>query len=244
MSKFVTYEQMVELLDSRLASLQEQAKKPARPHAVTGLLSAVVATSSAKLDGQVTLADVFVSCSIAVGSSTIGFVAAAGSILTGWGAPTEVWGCFTLAGCGLGITRLGIDALAIPILWSDLVRQVIDYRERRQAPVLDEQETDIEHGLRIVCKDGNKITFLLLLPDVKRPLVKQMVRDAARLYWGAGGRKTEDERAFSQRKTGKPFGDRLGEVKAILEKAGHITPAKNNTHQFTLRGKNWLIDHL
>lgn len=244
MSKFVTYEQVTELLDSRFALLQEQASKPARPHAVTGLLSAVVATSSAKLDGQVTLADVFVSCSIAVGSSTIGFVAAAGSILTGWGAATDVWGYFTLAGCGLGFARLGIDALAIPILWSDFVRQVIDYRERQNAPVLDEQETDIEYGLRIVCKDGNKITFLSLLPDVKRPLIERMVRDSARLYWNVEGKKVKEERALSKRKIGAPFGDRLGEVKAILEKVGYITPAPNNTHQFTRRGRNWLIDHL
>ncbi len=71
-----------------------------------------------------------------------------------------------------------------------------------------------------------------------------MVRDTARLYWNAEGREVLRDRAFSQRKTGKPFGDRLGEVKSILDQVGYITPAPNNTHQFTARGRAWLTDYL
>jgi len=238
MTKFVTYDQLSQLLDERLAPLHEQAQRPARPHAITGLLSAVVATSSAKLDGQVTLADVFTSFSIAVGSSAIGFVAAGGSILAQWGDPRVLWGTFTLAGCGLGIVRLGIDALALPILWSDFWDKTFDYLEKRnESETPTESIGDGEYGKAITYPKANGWDIVTLLPDVKTALIYEMIRETARLYFTTHSKDGKDK-AFSKRKLGKPFGERIGQAQTILKQAGYIKDAANNTYLFTMRGRD------
>lgn len=230
---FITYEQANQIiaeigqLKSTVASNQQRGN----------FVNALLAQSG--IDGSITPGDIFTGA---------GFVTMYTGLGTGCGASTGVltnaifhWGASS-AGLFVRLGTAGGFLVGAAVVGWKLFKDYT-FVPGPETPE-EETETDAEYGLRIVCKNDNTVTFLLLLPDVKRPIIEKMVRDTARLYWNAQGKEMLKQRAFSQRKTGKPFGDRLGEVKAILEKSGHVTPAPNSTYQFTPRGRAWLTDYL
>lgn len=224
-----TYEQITQLtadvarLNAAVSATQQR-----------GFVHALLAQSG--VDGSITPGDLFTGA-LFVGMFTVlggGGGSAVGALasVTPWASGAIVAPLTTTGLAGGFLVGAGVVA------WK--LYQDYTYTPPLELPA-DETETNVKYGLPLTYREGRQDLFLTLLPDVKRPLVEKMVRDTAQLYWKP---KKDGQRAFSQRKTGKPFGDRLADVKVILEKVKYITPAPNGTYQFTGRGRAWLTDYL
>ncbi|MCP4540634.1 MAG: hypothetical protein GY832_26145 [Chloroflexi bacterium] len=91
-------------------------------------------------------------------------------------------------------------------------------------------------------KKAGGFGFITLLPDVKISLIDKMIQETARLYFSNRSKDAKDK-AFSKRKLGRPFGERVGQAQKILEQAGLIEDTANNTYLFTHRGRDWLAEY-
>jgi hypothetical protein len=121
------YELTAEMADIRRALAGMQSSP------IGNKASALVALAKdSRLDGRIGAGDVVVSVMLAGGGAAIGVVGAVGIqfgaiplMSTG-----EAFGLATLTGCGLGLLRMGIDALAIPLMWSEFLEWAAERHER------------------------------------------------------------------------------------------------------------------
>jgi hypothetical protein len=111
------YQALAELADMRrlLSNLQSSPT-------ITGRAAALVALAKdSRLDGRIGAGDVVVSVMLAAGGASIGIIGAAGIkfgavdlMSTG-----EAFGYCTTSGCILGLGRMALDALAVPMMMSN-----------------------------------------------------------------------------------------------------------------------------
>lgn len=96
-----------------------------------------------------------------------------------------------------------------------------------------EQKGPEPKGLRIFVRRG----YSVLLPDVKRAIIEDMVEATARLYFSGGSKN------FSKVHLGKPWGKHLNDAKKTLVKINYVRPVQNNTYVFTNAARQWLADY-
>lgn len=108
---------------------------------ISGKTGALVALAKdARMDGRVGAGDVTVSVMLAGGGFSIGVIGAAGVWLGGVDliSTGEMLGFCTLSGCTLGILRMSLDALAVPVMLSNLM----DWLEDRWHEWLDYKDEE------------------------------------------------------------------------------------------------------
>jgi len=142
-------------------------------------------------------------------------------------------------------TQLGLGLGAVVGSWLGGKRLADDYRFVPPVESVPQAPSNSdEYGLKIAVAHGTKIIFPILLPAVKRVLIRQMVKDTAHMYFDCS---TPDNKGadknFSKRALGKPWGDHLSDTQQILKECGHLVEAKNRTHLFTREGRDWLADY-
>ncbi|MCJ7557680.1 MAG: hypothetical protein MUP90_12310, partial [Gammaproteobacteria bacterium] len=123
-----------------VAGLRETlARQSQSSPSITGKAAALVALAKdSRLDGRIGVGDVVVSIMLAGGGSTIGLFGAAAIqfgnldlLSTG-----ECYGLCALSGCALGMGRMAIDALAVPMMMSN----GLDWLAERWQEWLDHQK--------------------------------------------------------------------------------------------------------
>jgi len=133
-------EQVLFQLSAAVDGLRETiARQSQSSPTITGMAAALVALAKdSRLDGRIGAGDVVVSVMLAGGGAAIGVIGATGIqfgaidlMSTG-----EAFGYCTISGCTLGILRMGIDALAIPAMLSNL----LDWLEVRWQEWLEHRE--------------------------------------------------------------------------------------------------------
>lgn len=126
----LTHEQIIDL--ARMIVREELAAQP-NPGKVSGWLSAVVATTPPRIDGRITLADVFVSGAIVIGFFGCGTAAGVGSWLAG--VPMDdaaaIAGKFTTGGAVIAAVRLAADGLNFAAIWRDTFGEFLDWLNNR-----------------------------------------------------------------------------------------------------------------
>lgn len=166
-------------------------------------------------------------CGVAVGAGVerFGFV---GATDHGLGAG------LILGGASVGV-RVALDTVVGELF--GLLPQKEEVERQEQVHQVFDVEPDPalpqpDMGLEVWDGHGS---YIKLLPELPRHLVLRMAKITAGEYFG-----NSDEKNFSERQTGRPWGEHLKAVKKSLLAIGHIESAGNNTHQFTERGEDWL----
>lgn len=194
--KHITYEQAAEILTELSAMRQElaQAKRSGRS---ANLLGAVVATSTPRVDGKITLADVVVSLSMTAGFVGAGIFAGTGTVLiTGdFDIFPTICGGFTVAGSGLAALRLAGDALNLAGFWNATFGAWLDARypeiepgaiEHRATVRMPESGTSTTHYLGLA---GEELDTAVLFAREYLELMRQNVDNpTAEKHWVGGGK--------------------------------------------------------
>jgi len=214
---YITYEQAAALISQ------------SRPtHGLLGDLGAMVRdiVGQTGVDGHITLGDVVKAFGV-----TGFFVIVTPVGTTGLGLclnvpfPNVPVFDFVQIGTGLG-------AMIGALLGGIRLAQDYWYVPASDSPAPEQKEPEPK-GLRIFVRRG----YSVLLPDVKRVVIEDMVEATARLYFSGGSKN------FSKACLGKPWGKHLNTAKKTLVKIDYVRPVKNNTYVFTNAARQWLADY-
>lgn len=134
-----------ELTAELTETLRESLSVPQPVPQVNDLWSGIVALArSSALDGKIGPGDILVSVGLSGAGFTIGGIGALCFSLTGtpWEQSGTFWEHCTRAGSYLGIMRLGLDALAIPVMWSQFLDWSVDVVAAWRGDGVDEEEDE------------------------------------------------------------------------------------------------------
>lgn len=120
-----TTEQIIDL--ARMIVREELATTQRAPTKVSGLLSAVVATTP-RIDGRITLADVFISGCIVGGFFICGIAAGGGVWLTGtpYVEAKTLTGQFAVSGAVIAAVRLAADGFNLSAVWENTFGELLN----------------------------------------------------------------------------------------------------------------------
>lgn len=150
-----------ELTAELTETLRESFTVPQTVPQVNDLWSGIVALArSSSLDGKVGPGDILVSVGLSGAGFTIGGIGALCFSLTGtpWEQSGTFWQYCTRAGCYLGIFRLGLDALAIPVMWSQFLDWSVDVVAAWRGGGVDKEEEDGPRTMRQISYTSSKGT--------------------------------------------------------------------------------------
>ena len=213
------FDAQTEIREFRAEVMQAIKQRPSN-----GVLQTLLASN---MDGYITPGDIVTNGAAAVLLTGCGVAIGTGAGILLHVAGQSVPGPDIGFGLGLLVSGVVVSVRVIADLWpnreTEPTKPVVTTEP--QAPV-------IEMGLKI--KEGQQ--RILLLPDVPRSLVLKMAKETARAYYGPGNQKN-----FSQRQLGLPWGDHLITVKDKLTGLGYLEAEKNNTLAVTESGAAWLM---
>jgi len=126
-------EQTIYDLVATMADMQTTLARMSQPMSVTGKAGALVALAKdSRLDGRIGAGDVVVSVMLAAGGASIGAISAAGIQFgnVGFMSTGEAFGLCTMSGCAMGLGRMALDALAVPLMLSNVLEWLEERHER------------------------------------------------------------------------------------------------------------------
>jgi hypothetical protein len=229
-----SYEFELEALRGELIDLRRVIGGLSNPQ-VSGKASAFVALAKdSRLDGRIGAGDVTVSVLLATGGACIGAIGAS-SIWVGGGhivpmSTGEFFTLSTMAGCALGLGRMAIDALAVPMMLSN----VLEWLEDRWGEWLDhkaEIQPEPESTREIPVFNRGEPAGFVSIPEVTEFKTKTLKIPSVNLVDGL--REIEVDKLCLFLKNAVATGQWARDRQTILSQKEHPDVAAY------LRGKGW-----